>query len=585
MRTYQIVVLLLVGLCAAPVAVAQDDPAADLAKALQAGDNEACVAACRELGELGPAAPSAAVQELSKAVTTSEDAEVQRWAILALAAMGPEAKDAVDALKSALQSPHTKVRAYAAHALGAIGPDASAAVEPLIALITDKDPAVRREARDAVRLIGAPKEAVLANITRILETADPADAASAVMTLAELGEAVVPGLCQALDNNDSCYWALLTLAELGPKAANAVPAVSKLLQHPEPEVRMQALVTLGEIGPAAKEQAGAISELLKSDPVMSVRYAAAFALGMVGGDAIDRSLLEQIMDSDDPFLKVAGAWVLVRTSKGPNPMLRKALRTIMQGLASDDANVRLAAANAVADSDAPAEFVAPAFEQLMTSLEKEAPERIGALLDTFASLGPKVLRPCVRSLEIKGPRRALALEVLMRLGPQAAPAVPALTTTLEDSDAALRREALFALGAIGPEAAPATEKIVSLLSDADETVAQAACYALGKIGPGAEAAVPALQQLTKSEDEFQRIAAVWALLKITPNDQELEQQAVPHLINALEDEREHVRVEAAYLLGEIGEPAKAAIPALEQARDDQSPAMQKAVATALDMLQ
>ncbi len=133
--------------------------------------------------------------------------------------------------------------------------------------------------RDALKRIEAPSDLVLPNIGKILSTADPADAAAAVMTLAELGEAAVPGLCKGLENNDTCYWAAMALGEIGPQAAAAVPNLTKLLQHPDAEVRMEALVALGEIGAAARPLADQINQILQQDSEKSVRYAAAYALG------------------------------------------------------------------------------------------------------------------------------------------------------------------------------------------------------------------------------------------------------------------------------------------------------------------
>ena len=88
-----------------------------------------------------------------------------------------------------------------------------------------------------------------------------------------------------------------------------------------------------------------------------------------------------------------------------------------------------------------------------------------------------------------------------------------------------------------------------------------------------------------SDDEFMRIASVWASLKIDPDNADLKAKAVPYMAKALSDQRELVRVEAAYVLGEIGGPAKAAIPALEKAREDSSAAVRQAVEEALKALQ
>ncbi len=444
---------------------------------------------------------------------------------------------------------------------------------------------MRREARDALHSVHAPRELILSHMPKILKAATPTDAAAAVMTLSELGEAAVPGLCAALNDNDACYWAALALGEIGPKAKAAVPALGKLLTHKDPEVRMQVLMTLGQIGPAAKPLTGEIIEILDSDEEASVRYAAAYALGMIGDSAEATPALAKVLDSKDPFLRVASAWALLRLTKGRTPVLRRAIRIVLDGLQSDNADVRVAAARALADPDVPQDVMVPAFRAAMQGLRANHPEKIMPIVDALGTLGKKVVPACIRALEQKRPLRFYALQVLIRVGPDAAESIPVLVDTLNDDDAAMRREALYALGAIGPDSAKVTEKIVACLSDSDAEVRYAACYALGKIGPGASAALPTLAKLRDSDDEFMDIASVWASLKIAPEDAQLKKTAVQYLIKALSDVREQVRIEAAYTLGELGAVAKPATDALKKAEKDGSPAVREAATYALGQLQ
>ncbi len=144
--------------------------------------------------------------------------------------------------------------------------------------------------------------------------------------------------------------------------------------------------------------------------------------------------------------------------------------------------------------------------------------------------GPKWFRCASNRWRKKVRFVCYAIQLLIKIGPDAAPAVPALTATLADPEPELRRESLFALGAIGPPSAKATDKIVAKLADDDQEVRHAACYALGKIGPGAQAALPKLRTAMDSDDEFMRLAAVWASLKISPKDEELQREAVPYLV-------------------------------------------------------
>ena len=238
---------------------------------------------------------------------------------------------------------------------------------------------------------------------------------------------------------------------------------------------------------------------------------------------------------------------------------------------------------AFGDPDLPGEQLRPAFRTVLQGIRD--PEKLAEIVDALASLGPKVVPMCVRSLEEKGPLRLYALQLLIKIGPDAAPAVPALTASLADPQSEVRRETLFALGAIGPAAAPATDKIAAQLTDDEQEVRHAACYALGKIGPGAQAALPDLRKAFDADDEFMQMAAVWASLKISPKDEELQKLAVPHLIKGLKDVRVHVRLECAGLLGELGKAAAPAIAALQEAQQDENTDVRAAATKSLELLQ
>jgi len=60
-------------------------------------------------------------------------------------------------------------------------------------------------------------------------------------------------------------------------------------------------------------------------------------------------------------------------------------------------------------------------------------------------------------------RRLKAAETLGRIGPDAAPAVPALTRLLDDPDARVRKAAIRTLGQIGPAAKDAVPALVQTL--------------------------------------------------------------------------------------------------------------------------
>jgi len=581
MRTIQFLVVLGCLVLWVSRAGGQDDVAA-LARELDAPDVSARIEACQALARLGVKA-EAAVPQLVRALQ-ADSVELQRAAALALAEMGEGAAAAVPALTANLKSSDALVRSYAAHALGELGPAAREATEALIDVLADRDATVRREARDALRDIRPGKEVALPLFARMLTTSDPADAAAAVGVLAEAGAAAIPALTAALDNPDAAYWACLTLTEIGAAAAPAVPQLGAQLDSPQPEVRLQALLALAAIGPASQPLAGKIVELLGHDEAAGVRYAAAYALGALGDRSAALPALTAALDDQDEFLRIIAAWAYVDlVENDDSPALDRAVKIILDGISSADHRVRNVATRAFADPDLPREQLQPAFVRVLRGIDD--PAQMSEIIAALASLGAEVIPPCIRSLETKGPLRMASLELLAKVGADAAPAVPALIATLADADAAVRQEALFALGAIGPAAAQATPPVMALLQDQAPDVRHAACYALGKFGPDARAALPALRKATQSDDEFLQLAAVWAALKIAPDDAALRQAAVPHLIQGLQDVRVHLRLECACLLGELGDAAQSATAALQAAQQDENADVRAAATRSLESLQ
>jgi hypothetical protein len=111
--------------------------------------------------------------------------------------------------------------------------------------------------------------------------------------------------------------------------------------------------------------------------------------------------------------------------------------------------------------------------------------------------------------------RGLAALTLMKEGPKAQPALPALTAALKDPDPNVRIMASNAIGAIGPPAAPAVPALMAACSVKGEQthVLRACAGALGDIGkPGATQALPLLRELAKMP--LVRWAAQRAIQKI-----------------------------------------------------------------------
>lgn len=533
------------------------------------------IEAARALADLGHSAATA-VPALIKALE-DEDDEVRAQAARALGAIGPEAATAVDALTAQLDHSEARVRGYAVRALGQIGEASRKTVPKLVELLTDADARVRRVAVDALARIHPDPEQSIPLLVKVLHDADPQVVMPAIQALAERGKAAVPVLIEALGRDDSRYWACLILSEIGPDAAQSVPALRSVLDDEDPEVRMEAIVALGQIGPAARAAVPALQQKLASD-IPGVRYTAVFALAEIGDPSSVRPL-EQSQSSDDPLLSALSAWALARLQPENQARLKKAVDLLVPALASDDDSTQALAARALGELQAPREMVAPL---LATTLEKATPETQARMIDAMAGLGPLAATRAAAALSDER-LRVFAARLLQRIGADAKEAVPALTKAISSDsiEHEFRTEVHFALGSIGPAAKEAVPALIKALEHADEDVRFSACYALGQIGPDAHEAAAALRQNLAREDAQLQMVSAWALVRIEGASEELSHQVLPVLVKGLSHERAVIRSEAARMLGEFGSAAQSAAASLETALRDSDAEVRRAAADAL----
>jgi len=222
----------------------------------------------------------------------------------------------------------------------------------------------------------------------------------------------------------------------------------------------------------------------------------------------------------------------------------------------------------------------------------------------------KPLKDWIKTLEDKQPQaRVQAATALGRMGHKAEPAVPALIERFKDEDEMVCQAAAVALGRVASAAdlirvlgnkdartrrwgafaignlrrplgglhpadafvGPIRDKLrnklksavpglVESLQDKNDEVRVEVVSALGFIGPPAKEAVPKITALLEDPSKLIRQTAASALWWIDGQAK----VAVPILIEGLEDKRADLidRQTCVYVLGEIGEKAESAVPAL-----------------------
>jgi HEAT repeat protein len=530
-------------------------------------------------GRVAPSTAGTSGAALLKALE-SPDESARLAAIDSLGRQGATIEGAVPALVKQLGDDSALVRAHAAHALGQIGSAAKPAAEALAKLVFDKEASVRREAIKAYRSIRPGPEISIPLFTKLLEEADPPVRIQVMRAMAEEGKRVVPALIEALGNEKAAYWACLVLSDIGPDAAEAVPALVKLFQaSPQPEVCREAVLALAAIGPAAADAVPALMGVLDDEDTL-LDLPAVYALGAIGPKAKAAEAKLKKLSEDEkspPFLKTVCLWALARMNPGNEDLVREVVPHLVAALEAPEPRVRAAAARALIDLNPDPEIVRPVLQKAM---EDASPEALNDILDALASLGEKAVPRLIKALE-EEKVRAKAAAIIARIGPPAKEAVPALVKALEDKNPETRNEVLFALAAIGPDAAEAVPAIRQALKDPDAKVCYAACYALGKIGPAAESAKADLAGHLSDDDEFMCMACAWALAQIDPKSPETAAKTVPVLIKALQAPDPPTRLHAAEALELLGPLAADAAPALKKLGDDPDEAVRAAAAQAL----
>jgi HEAT repeat protein len=199
-----------------------------------------------------------------------------------------------------------------------------------------------------------------------------------------------------------------------------------------------------------------------------------------------------------------------------------------------------------------------------------------------------------------------ASQALAEIG---APAVPSLSSALNDFDDNVRWQAIVALGKIGRPALDTIPRLLEALDDVDPDVRAAAAETFGLLGAKHTPIVDRLKQAMNDEHSLVRASALWSLWELTGRRESIVDLAglLPHqdwmvaaradrhltsigrpavqeLTQRLESMGSPGRHGIARTLGHIGRQAEPAVPALVGCLDDSNAELSAAAARALGQI-
>jgi len=441
--------------------------------------------AAEALGKIGPRA-AAAIPALK--ATLVENAHLSRAAAGALVRIGSEGSAA---LLSVLEDPDKKVRIASIRALGSSGIGSAKAVAAACKLLEDEEDSVKVAAAWALADMGKDaKEAVpvliafvkgkrnfiqQAGITALAKIAplngkavtvvfgavrglsgkwgDKNLYTAVVHAVKHTGADAVPVLIAGLgdENGTVRHLAILALGHVGPKASGAVSALVPFLKG---EHAKDTAETLAKIGAAA------VSVLARTVGSKDERSrAAAVHAFSVPGPARTKAVpvLTALLGSGDPAIRAAAAAALAHIG----PDAKDAAPSLIARLEDKEASVRIAAVNALAKIGVQSEAAIPTIIEFL----KDAKLRNTAI-DALGDFGEKAKDGVVPLLAIAAGQDIFigrkARHAVAKIG---AAAVPALIEALKDTDASVRKTAAKVLQLIGPDAKPAIPALTKLLKD------------------------------------------------------------------------------------------------------------------------
>jgi HEAT repeat protein len=419
-------------------------------------------------------------------------------------------------------------------------------------------------------------------------------AAKAIAQIGPGARGAVPALHAALKEKDRklATMAAVALGNIGAEAREAIPELCEALRSQDELQRGMAARALGQLGPDAAPAAAPLYDALLADKDAKVRRYVVYALGRIGVSARFAVIgLHELVrpDAEEQPAEVQEA-VAEALQKIGEPKKDDVAR-LVEYLKNPSVNVRIAAAQTLFHLRGEAKDAAAGLMAVLRD-DDERVRLLGSL--ALVAVDPQqagaVLAP-LRGLLTSADAgiRASAAEGIGNLGPDAKDAIPGLRDALlKDKEPPVREAAAIALGKMGEVAKDTVPALVGCLKDDEAGVRSAAAHALAGIGPPARSAAlaPLKNMLTTEADPTVRLAVAFTLGWLDAS--QVSAVTLPELLKGLRHrDTVEVRIGAAQALGDFGPKANtpAVVQALTQAKRDENAEVQKAAEEALKKIQ
>ncbi|MFO0970044.1 MAG: HEAT repeat domain-containing protein [Gemmataceae bacterium] len=409
------------------------------------------------------------------------------------------------------------------------------------------------------------------------------------------------------------------LAAAADEAGPYSEAVARLLKDTYPQVRRAAAQVLGLLGKDAEKAAPALAAALKdADPL--VKQLSAKALIDIGGGSIP-ALAPLFKDPADASARLLAVHVI--ETIGDSAEAPKVLALAVKDGAGKVRQAAIAALVKLKDSEGvdPKDVSAALSVALWDKATEVRLAAAAALIDMDKAGAIPLFLKAYKDDALAV--RQTALQALASLGDELdMDAMLLLRGALEDKDAKIRQYAAAGLGKAGVKARELAEgkKVLAglfkLMTDKEMKVREVAVYALGQVGIDDEGELKMLAEGYKDMSPAVRAMTVQALAQYSHDEAPADWRklvlkhvaeglkdkdkrvvytagktligektfAVPALIKVIEGPAGATRTVAAQVLGEIGEDATEAVPALQKMSREGSAENRQAALLALQKI-